>query len=245
MAQETASQELRRSCPQKIGEKKEERKLVTQLCPTLCDPPGSSVHGILQAGILEWVATKEHIYGFWLGKTCSQAHVLDKKNHCWSQKNKIAQGNSINACPTIHVKMLESGLMRIPPETCILQSRGPVFLKHSVSHAAFHPEFLSGSAVRQQLQPLLTSSSQSWVLSNTLYSSLFTKKSSKGVARARDLGFKVGRSERMCEQEPGPGEGGWQSCVRAHVLLGLPSHMKRGESDGPDSATGPLLRPLG
>ena len=35
--------------------------LVTQLCPTLRDPmhcslPGSSVHGILQARILEWVA---------------------------------------------------------------------------------------------------------------------------------------------------------------------------------------------
>ena len=35
--------------------------LVTQLCQTLCDPmdcnpPGSSVHGILQARILEWVA---------------------------------------------------------------------------------------------------------------------------------------------------------------------------------------------
>ena len=34
---------------------------VTQLCPTLCDPmdcslPGSSVHGIFQARILEWVA---------------------------------------------------------------------------------------------------------------------------------------------------------------------------------------------
>ena len=34
---------------------------VTQLCPTLCDPmdcssPGSSVHGILQARILKWVA---------------------------------------------------------------------------------------------------------------------------------------------------------------------------------------------
>ena len=32
---------------------------VTQLCPTLCDPmdcslPGSSVHGILQARVLEW-----------------------------------------------------------------------------------------------------------------------------------------------------------------------------------------------
>ena len=36
--------------------------LVTQLCLTLCDPmdcspPGSSIHGILQARILEWVAT--------------------------------------------------------------------------------------------------------------------------------------------------------------------------------------------
>ena len=34
---------------------------VTQLCPNLCDPidynpPCSSVHGILQARILEWVA---------------------------------------------------------------------------------------------------------------------------------------------------------------------------------------------
>ena len=35
--------------------------LVAILCPTLCDPidyslPSSSVHGILQARILEWVA---------------------------------------------------------------------------------------------------------------------------------------------------------------------------------------------
>ena len=35
--------------------------LLAQLCPTLCDPmdcspPGSSVHGISQARILEWVA---------------------------------------------------------------------------------------------------------------------------------------------------------------------------------------------
>ena len=34
---------------------------VAQMCPILCDPmdyspPGSSVHGILQARILEWVA---------------------------------------------------------------------------------------------------------------------------------------------------------------------------------------------
>ena len=39
----------------------QEATLVTQLCLTLCDPlecspPGSSVHGLLQARILEWVA---------------------------------------------------------------------------------------------------------------------------------------------------------------------------------------------
>ena len=38
-----------------------ESVIVAQLCWTLCDPvdcspPGSSVHGILQARILEWVA---------------------------------------------------------------------------------------------------------------------------------------------------------------------------------------------
>ena len=43
---------------QRISKKESE---VAQLCLTLCDPmdcslPGSSVHGIFQARILEWVA---------------------------------------------------------------------------------------------------------------------------------------------------------------------------------------------
>ena len=43
-----------------MGLKKESE--VTQLCPTLCDPmdcnpPGSSVHGVFPARILEWVAS--------------------------------------------------------------------------------------------------------------------------------------------------------------------------------------------
>ena len=45
----------------KILGHKSVKVLVAQLCLTLCDPmhcsqPGSSVHGILQARILEWVA---------------------------------------------------------------------------------------------------------------------------------------------------------------------------------------------
>jgi len=41
---------------------------VTQSCPTLCDPmdcslPGSSVHGISQARVLEWDATINSLRG--------------------------------------------------------------------------------------------------------------------------------------------------------------------------------------
>ena len=40
---------------------------VAQSCPTLCDsmdcsPPGSSVHGILQARILEWMGCHSHLH---------------------------------------------------------------------------------------------------------------------------------------------------------------------------------------
>ena len=43
---------------------------VTQSCPTLCDPmncslPGSSVHGISQARVLEWVAIAFSNHGVW------------------------------------------------------------------------------------------------------------------------------------------------------------------------------------
>ena len=48
--------------PTELSGKPKEKVLVTQLCLTLCDhmdynPPGSSILGILQAGILEWVPT--------------------------------------------------------------------------------------------------------------------------------------------------------------------------------------------
>ena len=48
-------------CPRLMDIKVMVLCLVTQSCPTLCDPldcrqPGSFVHGILQTRILEWVA---------------------------------------------------------------------------------------------------------------------------------------------------------------------------------------------
>ena len=51
-----------------------------QLCPTLCDPmdcslPGFSVHGILQARTLEWVAISFSSAGKWKVKVKSLSHV--------------------------------------------------------------------------------------------------------------------------------------------------------------------------
>ena len=53
--------------------------LITQLCPTLCDPmdcspSSSSVHGISQAIILEWVAisfSRQLLYLYWLQSSSS------------------------------------------------------------------------------------------------------------------------------------------------------------------------------
>ena len=39
----------------KVSESEMKAQRVRQLCPTLCNPMDSVVHGILQARILEWV----------------------------------------------------------------------------------------------------------------------------------------------------------------------------------------------
>ena len=53
-----ANKHMKRCCTSYTIESESE---VAQSCPTLCDPmdcssPGSSIHGIFQARILEWVA---------------------------------------------------------------------------------------------------------------------------------------------------------------------------------------------
>ena len=69
---------------------------VAQSCPTLCDPmdcspPGSSVHGILQARILEWVAIS-----FFRGSPLSRD---------WTQVSCIA-GRHFNLWATREVHLL-------------------------------------------------------------------------------------------------------------------------------------------
>ena len=51
---------------------------VAQLCPTLCDPKNHTVHGILQARILEWVA-------FPFSRRTSQARDRNQVSHIAGQ----------------------------------------------------------------------------------------------------------------------------------------------------------------
>ena len=68
---------------------KSERE-VTQSCPTLSDPmdyslPGSSIHGIFQARVLEWgsIAFSEYLY-FWhtLARMCVCVFANMKYSDC-------------------------------------------------------------------------------------------------------------------------------------------------------------------
>ena len=57
--------------------------LVAQSCPTLCDPmncspPGSFVHGIFQARILEWVATHFSRGSSWFRDQTQVSHIAGR-----------------------------------------------------------------------------------------------------------------------------------------------------------------------
>ena len=59
--------------------------LVAQSCPTLCDPmdfslPGSSVCGILQARILEWIAIPFFIPNLWYCVLAAQKTMVQVNN---------------------------------------------------------------------------------------------------------------------------------------------------------------------
>ena len=64
---------------------------VAQSCPTLCDPkdcspPGSSIHGILQARILEWVA---------ISFSRGASHTYDTVYHPHNKQQKDSPGRAL------------------------------------------------------------------------------------------------------------------------------------------------------
>ena len=69
--------------------------LVGQLCPTLWDPmdcssPGSSVHGMLQARILEWVAIPFFRGSSWPKDQTQVSHIAGRFFTAWATREALS-----------------------------------------------------------------------------------------------------------------------------------------------------------
>ena len=69
---------------------------VAQSCLTLCDPvdcspPGSSIHGILQARILEWVAISFSRGSSQLRDWTQISHIAGRRFNLWATKEAWLQ----------------------------------------------------------------------------------------------------------------------------------------------------------
>ena len=76
--------------------KSESESEVTQSCPTLCDPmdcslPGSSVHGIFQARVLEWVAISFSRWSSWPRDWTWVSRIAGRRFTIWAdyQSSKV------------------------------------------------------------------------------------------------------------------------------------------------------------
>ena len=72
---------------------------VTQLCPTLCDPmdcnlPGSSIHEIFRARVLEWVAISFSRGSSWPRDQTWVSHIAGRRFTIWPTREAQVKYNS-------------------------------------------------------------------------------------------------------------------------------------------------------
>ena len=70
-------------------DKKESESEVAQSCPTFCDPmdcslPGSSVHGIFQAIVLEWIAISFSKGSSQVGDRTRVSRIVNRRFTVWA-----------------------------------------------------------------------------------------------------------------------------------------------------------------
>ena len=86
-------------------ERKKESK-VAQSCPTLCNPvdcslPGSSVHGILQARILEWVAISFSRGSSWLRDQTQVSRIAGRCLTLWTTREAPTSDSGVKNSPVV------------------------------------------------------------------------------------------------------------------------------------------------
>ena len=69
---------------------------VAQLCPTLCNPmdcslPGSSIHGIFQARVLEWIAISFSMGSSWPRDRTQVSRIAGRRFSVWATREALAQ----------------------------------------------------------------------------------------------------------------------------------------------------------
>ena len=75
--------------------------LVTQSCPTLWDPPGSSVHGIFQVRILEWVAMSFFVGSSWTRDRTQLSLIAGRFFTIWATR-RANKDTNIDTCIPIY-----------------------------------------------------------------------------------------------------------------------------------------------
>ena len=83
--------------------------LVTQCCLTLCDPmdcslPVSSVYGILQARILEWIASSSPGESSWPRDQARVSYIADSYFTTWTTREALHFGFILNSKTTTNQK---------------------------------------------------------------------------------------------------------------------------------------------
>ena len=115
---------------------------VAQLCPILCDPmdcssPGSSVYGILQAWILEWVAISFSRGSFQPRDWTQVSRIVVRRFTVWATREagaKLGWGNEDNG----------SLLQKAPCTHCYPQCPQPRSRPPPAHASARHPWALTG-----------------------------------------------------------------------------------------------------
>ena len=87
--------------------------LVAQSCPTLwdtmgCSPPGSSVHGILQARILGWVAMSSSRGSSWPRNQTQVSRIIGGFFTIWATREALAITNATDTLISVGSPMLPS-----------------------------------------------------------------------------------------------------------------------------------------
>ena len=113
---------------------------VAQSCPTLCDPmdcspPGSSIHGIFQARVLEWVAISFSRRSSQPRNWTRVSRIVGRRSTIWA--TAAAAANLLQSCLTLCNPI--DGSLPVSPVPGILQARTLEWVAISFSRRSSQP----------------------------------------------------------------------------------------------------------